>query len=200
MKKIFLATGNEGKVKEFVEIFNIEKERILTLKDFPDMPETEETGSSFSENALIKARAGAAFSGEITVADDSGLEVEALNGAPGIYSARYGGGNPDHIGQMELLLKELEESGSKNRKARFVCVAAVIFPDGRELAATGVFEGEIGFERRGENGFGYDSIFYLGNGKSVAELSDTEKNRISHRAKAIKNLLSELKTKGWELC
>jgi len=145
----------------------------------------EETGTTYADNALLKARAYASIAGLATLADDSGLEVDALNGAPGVYSARYGGEGLDDEARYRLLLQELKGVPEKARTARFRCVIALVWPDGREDIVEGVCEGRIAREPHGENGFGYDPVFYVPKeGYCMAELPQEVKNRISHRARA----------------
>lgn len=153
--------------------------------------EVEESGTTFAENAALKARSGCADSGLPCIADDSGLEVDALGGRPGVYSARYGGEELPYKGKMELLFEELNGVPKEKRMARFVSVICCVFPDGRELYATGTCEGEIGFVMSGEGGFGFDPCFYV-NGRSFAQLSAEEKDKISHRGNSLRALVREL--------
>lgn len=191
--KIVLASRNKKKIAELQTLLGeyIEGIEILSLDDVGIHGEIEEDGNSFTENALIKARA-AAMSGYVGIGDDSGLEVNALGGAPGIYSARYAGGHGDDAANNELLLKNLEDKS--DRSARFVCALACVFPDGREdICVIGKAEGEIISEYRGEGGFGYDPLFYFPPlGKTFGELSAEEKNKISHRSDAIRKMAAEL--------
>ncbi|MFA9381837.1 MAG: RdgB/HAM1 family non-canonical purine NTP pyrophosphatase, partial [Acetanaerobacterium sp.] len=152
----------------------------------------EETGTTFEENARIKAAAVCAFSGLPAVSDDSGLCIDALGGEPGVYSARYLGENTPYERKNRLVLDQLLEVPKEKRTARYECCVCCVFPDGAELVAHGTCEGAMGYEPRGENGFGYDPIFVVGD-KSMAELSDQEKNRISHRAKAVHAFVQMLK-------
>ena len=192
--KIVLASRNKKKIAELQTLLGeyIEGIEILSLDDVGILGEIEENGNSFSENALIKARA-AAESGYIGIGDDSGLEVDALGGAPGIYSARYAGGHGDDEANNQLLLKNLEDK--TDRSARFVCALACVYPDGREdICVIGKAEGEIISEYRGEGGFGYDPLFYFPPlGKTFGELSAEEKNRVSHRSDAIRKMAEKLK-------
>jgi XTP/dITP diphosphohydrolase len=184
--KILLATANMGKIRELQEMLKGQAIQVLSLKDFPDFPEIEETGTSFAENALLKARKAAEVSGLVSLADDSGLEVDALNGEPGIFSARYAGEPKSDERNIDKLLAKLESVPEGNRTARFRCVIAVVVPDGREFLAEGTVEGRILFARRGLGGFGYDPVFFLPQlNKTMAELSLEEKNTISHRAQAL---------------
>lgn len=192
--KIVLASRNKKKIAELQTLLGeyIEGIEILSLDDVGILGEIEENGNSFSENALIKARA-AAESGYIGIGDDSGLEVDALGGAPGIYSARYAGGHGDDEANNQLLLKNLEDK--TDRSARFVCALACVYPDGREdICVIGKAEGEIISEYRGAGGFGYDPLFYFPPlGKTFGELSAEEKNRVSHRSDAIRKMAEKLK-------
>ncbi len=163
--------------------------RIHALSDFPDVPEIEENGRTFVENALKKARYYSKYFGRVALADDSGLEVDRLKGLPGIHSARYAGEKASSQENNEKLLREMEGVPISKRGARFRCVIAVVSPDGRELLAEGSCKGRIGLRERGRRGFGYDPLFILPNyGKTMAELSLEEKNRISHRGKALKKI------------
>ena len=192
--KIVLASRNKKKIAELQTLLGeyIEGIEILSLDDVGILGEIEENGNSFSENALIKARA-AASSGYIGIGDDSGLEVDALGGAPGIYSARYAGGHGDDEANNQLLLKNLEDK--TDRSARFICALACVYPDGREdICVIGKAEGEIISEYRGAGGFGYDPLFYFPLlGKTFGELSAEEKNRVSHRSDAIRKMAEKLK-------
>ena len=185
--KIVLASRNKKKIKELETLLSeyIEGIEMLSLDDVGIYGEIEEDGESFAENALIKASA-AARSGYIGIGDDSGLEVDALGGAPGIYSARYAGEHGNDAANNALLLKNLE--GVENRRARFVCAIACVFPDGSEpISVFGTAEGEMISEYRGEGGFGYDPLFYFPPlDKTFAELTAEEKNKISHRSCAIR--------------
>ncbi|MBE6530697.1 MAG: RdgB/HAM1 family non-canonical purine NTP pyrophosphatase [Ruminococcaceae bacterium] len=192
--KIVLASRNKHKISELQALLGeyIEDIEILSLDDVGIYGEIDENGSSFSENALIKARC-AASSGYIGVGDDSGLEVDALDGAPGIYSARYAGAHGDDSANNALLLENLK--GAADRSGRFVCAIACVFPeDGREICVRGTAEGEILCEYRGGGGFGYDPLFYYPPlDKTFGELSAEEKNKVSHRSDAIRKLAAKLK-------
>ena len=181
---LYTATKNQGKIKEINEI--MERAGII-CKSFPNMENVEETGSTFAENAAIKADfLSAKLKDEYVIADDSGLSVDALNGAPGIYSARYSGTYGDDKANNLKVLKEMQ--GKENRKCRFICAIA-LSRNGKTIKTFhGELAGEVGYEERGENGFGYDSIFLLPNGKTTAEIENDEKNKISHRYKALKQL------------
>ena len=192
--RIVLASRNKKKIAELESLLGeyIEGIEILSLDDVGIHGEIEEDGESFRENALIKARV-AASSGYIGIGDDSGLEVDALGGAPGIFSARYAGAHGDDAANNQLLLKNLE--GSADRSARFICALACVFPDGREdICVIGKAEGEIMSEYRGAGGFGYDPLFYFPPlGKTFGELSAEEKNKISHRSDAIRKMAEQLR-------
>ncbi len=184
MKTIILATNNEGKLREFRSLFpNLQ---ILGLKDLKDHEEIEETGLTFEENALIKARTISLKYHRTVIADDSGLEVEALGGQPGIYSARYAGGHDD-AANNQLLIKNLQ--GITNRKAQYVCAVCIYQPDGTYRIVKDTCEGLIVDTPKGSNGFGYDPYFYVEEyQKTMAEISLSEKNKISHRAKALRKI------------
>lgn len=188
-KTIIIATRNQGKLKEFKAILADSYDEILSLSDFDGFPEIEETGSSFEENALIKAKAACDRLGVDAIADDSGLVVETLGGAPGIYSARYAGEGASDEENNKELLSELK--GKENRDARFVCCIALVLKDGTRKFFKGECEGRIISEKRGTSGFGYDPVFYVPRyGKTMAELGPDVKNEISHRALACGKLLS----------
>jgi XTP/dITP diphosphohydrolase len=193
--EIVIATKNKGKVDEIKYFFNTLNTNLKidfkSLLDFNDVPEVVEDGSTFEENALIKAKSIANYLNKITVADDSGLEVDVLSGKPGIYSSRYCGKDADDKSNRGKLLQELEEiKDFSKRKARFVCSLVLWDPKkGLIFKTNGVCEGNIGFNEKGEGGFGYDSLFIpKGYDKTMAELGSDEKNKISHRGKALKNL------------
>ncbi len=194
--KLVIATRNQGKVREIREKFAPLREwEILSLQEAGDPPDVEEDGTTFAENALKKARAVAAFAGLPALADDSGLVVDALGGEPGVYSARYAGEGATDAQRNELVLSKLQGVPGERRSARFVCVMALAFPDGREYTVEGLCEGVILSEPRGGQGFGYDPIFFLPDlGRSMAELSLEEKNRISHRARALEKALAILES------
>ncbi|GJM15834.1 MAG: non-canonical purine NTP pyrophosphatase [Thermodesulfobacteriota bacterium] len=193
MKEVVLATGNQGKVREFSKLLEGVFEKVISLKELDSPPEVIEDGVTFRDNALKKARELALYSGKLTLADDSGLEVDALNGEPGVYSARYSGKGATDESNIEKLLIELGDNS--NRKARFVCVLALVDPNGEELVVEGFCEGEIMDEPRGEGGFGYDPVFYLPDRDlTMAEIGQEEKNKISHRSNALKQLKARLKT------
>ena len=178
MKKIIFATGNEDKMKEIRRILVDPSLEILSLKDAGIHADIDENGKSFEENAMIKAEAISKMTGEIVLADDSGLEIDYLNKEPGIYSARYMGEDTSYHIKNANLIQRLEGVPDEKRTARFVCAIAAAFPDGRRKTVRAAMEGRIGYEEKGENGFGYDPIFYLPEyGCTSAELSMEEKNR-----------------------
>jgi len=180
-----VASNNHGKLREYVALLDGVPFRLVTLADAGITEEVEETGSSMEQNAVQKATAYAAMSGLITLADDSGLEVDALGGEPGVFSRRYAGENASDAERNNFLLKKLEGVPREERGARFRCVIAIAVPGGRVETCEGVCEGVIAFDARGKGGFGYDPVFDLPElGRRVAELSPEEKNRISHRADA----------------
>ena len=188
-KTLVIATKNKGKLREFRSILADAYDDILSLADFDDIPDIEETGLSFRENALIKAKATSDFLGMDAIGDDSGLVVDALDGAPGIYSARYAGDGASDDENNKKLLSELK--GEKNREARFVCCIALVLTDGTREFFEGECCGQIIQEKRGESGFGYDPVFYVPQyGKTMAQLGPDIKNSISHRAIASQKLLS----------
>ncbi|MCI5902871.1 MAG: XTP/dITP diphosphatase [Blautia sp.] len=193
MKKIIFATGNEGKMREIREILKDVDAQILSLKEAGIHADIVEDGKTFEENAVIKAKAICEMTGEIVLADDSGLEVDYLNKEPGVYSARYMGENTSYRIKNASLIQRLEGVPDEKRTARFVCVIAAAFPDGTVKTVRGTMEGRIGYREEGENGFGYDPIFYLPEyGCSSAVLSMEEKNKISHRGKALRAIKEEL--------
>ncbi len=192
MKEIVIASKNEHKIVEISNILTPLGYKVLSLFDFDDFPEIIEDGDSFKENALIKAKTLALHLNKTVIADDSGLEVFALNNEPGIYSARYAGINKSYSDNNELLLKNLENIS--NRKARFVTSMCVYYMDKDPIFVEDYLYGEISREYVGDNGFGYDPIFYVPHlNKNLAELSLEEKNKISHRALCLKQLIKYLK-------
>lgn len=191
MQKIIAATKNKNKIREFKEI--LPSYDIITQEEAGIDLDVEETGTTFRENALLKARAIFEKTGIPALADDSGLEVFALGGEPGVYSARYGGEGLDDKGRLNLVLEKMEDVEDELRGAQFVCSIAFVTED-NTYEAEGVCEGVITREARGENGFGYDPIFYVPEvGKTNAEMTSDEKNAISHRGKALRNLSEMLK-------
>jgi XTP/dITP diphosphohydrolase len=192
--ELVLATRNKKKVEEIKRITEGLQIVVLTLDDFPDCPDVEEDGMTFEANAVKKAVTVANYTGKPSLADDSGLEVYALNGAPGVLSARYAGEGADDIKNVLKLLKDM--MGIGERKARFVCCIALAFPDGKVKTFLGHSEGAIGTEPRGHNGFGYDPVFFpQDNVRTFAEMRDDEKDAISHRGKALRLLLLFFKQK-----
>jgi XTP/dITP diphosphohydrolase len=195
MKEVIIATKNRGKAKEFESLFAPKGFQVKTLLDYPEIGDIEETGSTFEENAVLKAESVSRQIGKIVIADDSGLMVDALDGKPGVYSARYAGEEKNDEANIDKVLKELEGVPDAERTARFYCALAVASPNQPTLTFSGTCEGSILKERRGSNGFGYDPIFYVAEkGKSMAELLPDEKNQISHRAIALRKLEEQLDT------
>jgi len=192
--QIIFATGNAGKVKEIRMIMEDTGMEVLSMKDAGIVVDIEEDGKTYEENALLKARAVAKYTDAIVMADDSGLEIDYLNKEPGVYSARYMGEDTSYHIKNNNLIERLNGVPDEQRTARFVCAIAAVLPDGKELTTRATIEGRIGYEEKGENGFGYDPIFYVPElGKTTAELSEEEKNRISHRGKALQLMKEELK-------
>lgn len=194
-KKLLVATHNQGKVKEFAAMLGAMAVAWLSLDDVAVTEDVAETGVSFDENARLKARAYAQKTGLLTLADDSGLEVDALNGAPGVYTARYGGAGLTHTKRYRLLLQNLAGVPWEKRTARFRCAIALAAPDGQILAESeGVCEGVIALEPAGSAGFGYDPVFFLPEyGQTMAQVEATVKQQISHRGRALRALASRLR-------
>lgn len=193
IEKMIFATGNEGKMREVRMILGDLGAEILSLKEAGIQAEAEENGTTFEENAVIKAKEIMEKTGALVLADDSGLEVDALNGEPGIYSARYMGHETSYHIKNKNLIERLEGKTGEERSARFVCAIAACFPDGRVLTTRGTMEGQIGYEEKGENGFGYDPIFYLPEYQCYSgELPLEEKNILSHRGKALRLMKEQL--------
>lgn len=191
---MIFATGNEGKLREIRMIMEDLGVRVLSLKEAGVTIEVEENGTTFEENAVKKARTIMEHTNQIVLADDSGLEVDALNKEPGVYSARYMGHDTSYHIKNQSLINRLEGKRGEERSARFVCVIAAALPDGRIFTTRGTMEGQIGYEEKGENGFGYDPIFYLPDyGCYSAELSLEQKNQLSHRGKALREMKEILK-------
>ena len=186
-KRIIFATGNQNKVRELNMILQDAGIPIVSMKDAGIAADIAENGKTFRENALIKAKAVAEASGEIALADDSGLVIDALNGEPGIYSARFMGRDTSYSIKNKALIDRMKDVPDEKRTARFVCDVAVVFPDGRTFVEEGIMEGRIAHRAAGENGFGYDPVFYLPEyGFTSAQLPPEKKNEISHRGKALK--------------
>lgn len=195
-KQMIFATGNRNKVKEIEMIMADAGYEIRTMKEAGIRIDIVEDGKTYEENALIKVRAVAAqpqAAGCIVMADDSGLEVDALGKEPGVYSARYLGEDTPYSIKNAEILRRLEGVPEEKRSARFVCAIAAKLPDGSEIITRSTIEGRIGYEEKGEHGFGYDPIFYYPPfGKHTAELSEEEKNKVSHRGKALRLMKEEL--------
>ena len=189
MKEILIATKNKGKIKEFSDLFAKKGVKVSSLIDFPNIDDVEDTGSTFIENAKIKAETIAKKFNKIVVADDSGLSVDALQGRPGVFSARYAGEEKDDEANLQKVLTEMAGTPFEKRTARFHCVLAVAIPNEETRIFEGTCEGFITEKPEGDNGFGYDPIFYILDRKqTMAQLSSEEKNKISHRANAMKKL------------
>jgi XTP/dITP diphosphohydrolase len=198
MKKILIATANLNKAKEIINILPPLDIEFLTLKDFPAIVMPAETGKTLEGNAILKSKSASKQSGLITLADDSGLEVDFLGGVPGVYSARYAGTHCSYADNNRKLLTELKNVPPEKRTAQFICVMAVSFPNGKTITEKGILKGHIITESRGTNGFGYDPLFVPeGSNKTLAELSAAEKNQISHRFLAVQKIIPHLK-KIWD--
>lgn len=193
LHELVIATRNPGKLREMEAILSSLPLKILSLKDYPDIPEVMEDGATFAENATKKARVIAQLTNRPTIADDSGLTVDSLNGRPGVFSSRYAG---DEATDQERCLKILDEMAAipeGHRQAAFICAMALAFPDGRMQVVHGECRGRVTFAPRGKYGFGYDPIFFVSElGKTMAELLPEVKNRISHRARALEKIMSLL--------
>jgi len=197
VKKIIFATGNAGKLREIREIMEGTGVEVLSMKEAGISVDVVEDGTTFEENALIKAKAIAAHTDAIVLADDSGLEVDYLDKAPGVYSARFMGEDTSYDIKNQAIIDKLEGVPKEQRTARFVCVIAAVLPDGRHLSTRQTMEGYIGYHAEGENGFGYDPIFMLDEyGCSSAAISREEKNAISHRGKALRAMKKMLEEAG----
>lgn len=194
MTKIIFATANEGKMKEIREILKDLDIELLSLKDIGLNPDIEENGKTFEENAIIKAKAVMELTNEIVLADDSGLEVDYMDKAPGVYSARFMGENTSYDIKNQYIIDKLAEANEEERSARFVCVIACVFPKGEVLTKRATIDGFIAKKIMGSNGFGYDPIFYVPEyGCTTAELPSEVKNEISHRGKALRAMKEEIK-------
>ncbi len=188
-----IATFNRHKAAELHALLALPGVELVPLADWPGAEPPEETGATLLENALLKARAAVALTGLPAIADDTGLEVDALDGAPGVHAARYSGPGATYASNVAKLLRELTGVPAAKRAARFRTVCVAVWPDGREVNVEGVLEGVITEAPRGANGFGYDPVFGpRGETRTFAELSDTEKNTISHRARAVRALAERL--------
>lgn len=195
MEKLIFATGNEKKMKEIRMILGDLDYEILSMKEAGITADIVEDGSTFEENAVIKATAISKLTNCLVLADDSGLEVDYMDKMPGIYSARWLGEDTSYTVKNRKIIENLEGVPDEKRTARFVCAIAAAFPDGRVLTKRGTIEGIIGYEERGSNGFGYDPIFFLPEyGKTTAELDPEEKNKVSHRGKALELIKKEFRS------
>lgn len=198
MKRVIFATGNAGKLREIKEIMSDMDVEILSMKEAGISVDIVEDGATFEENALIKAKAIAAHTDDIVLADDSGLEVDYLNKEPGVYSARYLGEDTSYEIKNQAILDRLAGVPKEQRTARFVCAIAAVLPDKETLVTRETIEGYIGDAPTGENGFGYDPIFYVEEYQcSTAELTEEEKNAISHRGKALRSMKKLLHQYGF---
>ena len=191
--KIFLATKNKGKIEEFKKMMEGRRVEVLSILDNIDIPDVVEDGKTFEENSAKKALEIAKYTGIITISDDSGLCVNALDGMPGIYSARYSGEDATDDKNMDKLLKDMENVPEEKRDAYFVSVVSIAYPDGKIESFRGETKGKILYQREGKNGFGYDPIFYSEElGKSFGKSTPEEKKRVSHRGKAFRKLKEEV--------
>ena len=196
MEKIIFATGNEGKMKEIRMIIADMDVEVQSMKEAGICADIQEDGTTFEENACIKAKTIAKYTDAIVLADDSGLEIDYLNGEPGIYSARYMGEDTSYRIKNQNLIDRLAGVPDEKRTARFVCAISAVFPDGTCITTKGVMEGRIGYKESGDNGFGYDPIFILPEyGCTTADLDPDTKNKESHRGKALRAMKEELKKK-----
>lgn len=193
MKELMIATSNAHKVDEFKKMLEPKGIVVKSLLDLKESFEIEENGSTFEENALIKARSIAKHLSIPVISDDSGLVIDALNGEPGVHSARYLGHDTDYQTKNTIILSRMADVKGKDRSARFVCAMGLVYPDGREMTFTGTFEGFIHNKIEGPNGFGYDPIFYYPDfGTTSANVSAEMKNSVSHRSNALKKLMEYL--------
>jgi XTP/dITP diphosphohydrolase len=192
-KKMIFATTNEGKMKEIRMILADLGMEILSLKDLNINIDIEENGKTFEENAIIKAKAISELTGEMVLADDSGLEVDYMDKAPGVYSARYLGEDTPYSVKNQTIIDNLKDAKGEERSARFVCAIAAAFPDGRVLTTQATIEGYIGYEEKGTNGFGYDSLLYVPEyDMTTGQMEPEMKNKISHRGKALELMKEKL--------
>ncbi|HOQ17866.1 MAG TPA: XTP/dITP diphosphatase [Defluviitaleaceae bacterium] len=200
MRRIIFATKNQGKIAEIQEIMKELNLEILSLESAGIDTDIIENGSSFEENAIIKVKEIMKLTNDIVMADDSGLEIDYLNGAPGVYSSRFEGENTPYDIKNNKILSMLEGVPDEKRTARFVCVIAAGFPNGEIITTKGTIEGRIGYEIKGENGFGYDPIFYVPEyNMTTAQMSPQLKNQISHRAKALNQMKAQLRIRLGEI-
>ena len=191
MTKIIIATSNKGKLKEINELLSHKDVEVVSMKDAGIDIDIEENGTTFEENAEIKAKTVCEMTNHITIADDSGLEIDYFGGEPGIYSARYLGYDTPYAEKNAIILERLKDAKESERSARFVCSASAAFPNGKVVTVKETMEGRIAYEISGNGGFGYDPIFfYPPMNQTVAEMGSEEKNKISHRGKAFKALIS----------
>ena len=194
VNRILFATGNQGKMKEVREILADLGVEVISLREAGFSADIVEDGKTFEENAVIKARTIMELTGEVTLADDSGLEIDALGGEPGVYSARYMGEDTSYHIKNNNLIQRLSQVPRSQRTARFVCSIAAAFPDGEIITTDGVIEGLIGYEEAGENGWGYDPIFVAPQlGCTTAQRTDEQTNEISHRGRALRKMKDELR-------
>ncbi len=195
--KVVFATGNEGKMREIRDILKDVDVELFSSKQVGLSTDVEENGTTFMENALIKARAGAKESGYMVLADDSGLEIDYLGKEPGIYSARYMGEDTSYDIKNANLLERMEGVPEEKRTARFVCAIAAVTPEGEEYTSLGTIEGRVAYESKGVHGFGYDPIFYVPElGCTTGEIPESEKNKISHRGRALTMMREKLVAEG----
>jgi len=191
--RVVLATRNAHKVGELRRILSAYDVELVSLSEYPDVPDVPETGATFADNALLKAHAVAVATGLVAIADDSGLSVDALNGMPGVLSARWAARHGDDVANLQLVLGQIADVPEERRGAAFVCAAAAAAPDGREVVVEGRVEGRLTHAPRGHNGFGYDPIFTpIGERRTTAEMSAEEKDAISHRGIAFRALAPRL--------
>ncbi|MCD8119033.1 MAG: XTP/dITP diphosphatase [Lachnospiraceae bacterium] len=194
MKRIIFATSNPNKLREIRQIFDDPEVEILSLKEAGIHADIVEDGTTFEENACIKAGAVSRLTGELVLADDSGLEVDYLDRAPGVYSARFMGEETPYSVKNQFIIDQLRDAEGEKRSARFVCAIAAAFPDGRTLVTRGTIEGRIAYEPAGMNGFGYDPIVFVPEfGMTTGEMEPEQKNAISHRGKALRQMRELLK-------
>lgn len=198
-KKIIFATTNEGKMNEIRMIMADLNVELLSLKDLDIQTQIEENGTTFEENAIIKAKTISEITGEMVMADDSGLEVDYMDKAPGVYSARYLGEDTPYSIKNQTILDNLKDAKDEERSARFVCAIAAAFPDGKVITSIATIEGLIATEERGTNGFGYDPLLYVPEyDMTTGEMTPELKNKISHRGKALEIMKEKLKHEGFD--